>query len=58
MHFIKFISNKPLPIPRLIATLSAATNQAGSLSIGPNNTNTGGKDGKNAIAINSIIKNK
>ncbi len=58
MYLVEFSSNKPLSIPRPISTPNAATNQAGSPSMGSNDANAGGSGGKNAVAVDSVVGNK
>lgn len=55
---VKSSDNKLLSILKPIPTFSATTNQAGSLSIGLNNTNANRNGRKNAIIIDFTIKNK
>lgn len=58
MYFVKSSGKKPLSILLPIFTPGIAINQAGSLLMGPNNTNIGRSDRKNAVAVNSAIGNK
>lgn len=58
IHSIESSGNKPLSIPKPIPTPGAATNQAGSPSMGPNNADAGGSGGENAVAVDSAIGNE
>ena len=58
MHLVESSGNKPLSISRPISIPGAVTNQAGSLSMSPNDANAGGNDRKNAVVVDSTVKNK
>lgn len=58
MYYVKYCGNKSLSILGLICPSGAVTNQAGSLSIGPNIATDGKIGGENAVAVNSAVGNK
>ena len=55
MPSVESSGNKPSSVPRPIPTPGAATNQAGSPSMGPTNVDAGGSGGENPVAVDSVV---
>ncbi len=58
MHLVESNSNKSSSILKLIPISGMVTNQAGSPSIGPNNTNVSRNSRENMVTIDSAIRNE